>query len=459
MTGCPSMTPRSLWAEARQLVRLAGPILVGQLAFVATAAADSVMAGWLGVLPLAAVGLGAALWVPVTTFIGGVLYVLLPRVAGHQAAGRDGQAGREAVHGAWLGAALGGLGAVLLVAVARWGFSWLGLAPDLAAATARYLVPLAVGLPFAGIWTAARYFCDGHGDTRPAMFTALGVAAADMLLNLVLMFEAPLGAGSGLGLGVAGTGLATAISMACGAGALGAWATLADRYRTARRGARVCLPRGAALLEMLGKGVPIGLGLLVEYSIMLVIAVLVGRMGPSALAAHQIAFNISVTLFMVPVSISIAISIRVGAALGRGDAEADRHALVAGCVLATAVAALAAAGMLAAADRVAGLYSGARDVTILAAALLVPAAMFQVLDALQVAIVGALRGRGDVTVPLVMMLGAYWLVGLPAGWMLSAGLGVLGWWYGLVAAIATVTVLFGGRIALAGRRSRRPASS
>lgn len=447
MSGGPDMTWRALMTEVRQLGRLGGPVLISQLAYMAAAAADSVMAGRLGVLSLAAVGLGAALWVPVTTFIGGVLYVLLPRVAGHQAARRDGRAGKEAIQAAWLGAALGLIGAALLLVAAPRAFPLLSLSPDLAVTTMAYLTPLAVGLPFVGVWMAMRYFCDGHGDTKPAMITAIGVAAVNILLNLVLMFEAPFGAGTGFGLGVAGTGVATAISMVCGAVALTAWSGGAARYRPAWRGAGIPVPATAAVWDMLRKGLPIGLGLLVEYSIMTTIAVLVGREGPSALAAHQIAFNISVTLFMVPVAISIAISIRVGAALGRGDAAGERRALMAGCFLATILAAVAALAILGAADQVVALYSGAPVVAALAAALLVPAAAFQVVDALQVAIAGALRGRGDVTVPLLMMFGAYWLVGIPLGWSLSARFGVLGWWYALVAAITVVAVLFGVRAA------------
>ena len=50
---------------------------------------------------------------------------------------------------------------------------------------------------------------------------------------------------------------------------------------------------------------------------------LMGWIGTTALAAHQIALQIAAILFMVPFGISMAATVRVGHAVGRGDPVGD----------------------------------------------------------------------------------------------------------------------------------------
>ena len=185
--------------------------------------------------------------------------------------------------------------------------------------------------------------------------------------------------------------------------------------------------------------------LLVEYSMMSTVAVLIGGIGAVALAAHQIAFNVTVVLFMIPVSVSIGVSIRVGGAIGAADPVAARRALAAGLMLGCSLALITAMLVVALAPDIARIYTADQVVVALAVRLLLLAAAFQVIDALQVVLGGALRGRGDVNLPLLMMLGAYWAIGMPVGWQMGAAEGAAGWWYGILAGITTIAVLFAWR--------------
>lgn len=425
-------------SEVRRLIHLALPILVTQLAYMATAATDTVMAGSLGPTALAAVGLGAALWVPVTVFIGGSLYVMIPAIAGHIAARRDAEAGREAVHGAWLGVLLGGVGGLVLWVLAPVGLRHAGVAPEIVEPAVGYLRGVAPGLPFMGLWTAARFFCDGHSDTRPAMLTALCTATLNVPLNYLLMFSA--------GLGVVGTGLSTGLGLVVGAGLMSLRALRARRYaRAGLRRARKAID-AAAVAALLRKGVPVGLMFLAEYSALSAVAVLVGGLGAVALAAHQVAFNLTMTLFMIPASLSVAVSIRVGAALGTGDAETARHSLKAGLLVGCGLSAGLAGLLLLAPEVVAGVYSPDAAVQALAARLFVLAGGFLVFDAVQIIIAGYLRGHGDVRGPMTLMLAAYWLVGMPTGWALSGPYGVIGWWGGLLCAIIVLAAMLAVRV-------------
>ena len=80
--------------------------------------------------------------------------------------------------------------------------------------------------------------------------------------------------------------------------------------------------------------------------------------------------------------------------------------------------------------------------------ILVVAALFQVFDGAQVALAGALRGLRDTGRPAVLAALSYLVVGPVVAWVLARplGLGVIGIWLGLAAALATVTGLFALRL-------------
>lgn len=428
---------RALRREAAALAILAGPVVVTQLAYVASAATDAVMAGRLGTEALAATGLGLAVWVPTVTFIGGVLHLLVPQVAAHVASGTSGAAGRAAVQGAWLGVLLSLAVAVLLALVAPALFRALEVDPAVVGPASDYLRAVCLGLPCYGLWTAARFFCDGHGDTRPAMLAAVGTAILNVPLNLFLMFDSPLGPGTGAGLGVTGAGLATAGVLLSGAMAMTGWTLRSSRYASARTGVSL-RPDPAAMLGLLRSGTPIGLSLLVRYSVMSAIAVAVGRVGAEALASHQVAYNVSLALFMLPVSISMAATIRVAACLGGGDVEGARRATGAALLLGLGVSGLAAVAIIMLPGPIVALYTPDPVVRDMAARLLLLAAGFHLLDAMQTILTGALRGRSDVMVPCLVSLAAYWLVAMPLGAVIVPAVGVAAWWWGLIAATAVI---------------------
>ena len=89
------------------------------------------------------------------------------------------------------------------------------------------------------------------------------------------------------------------------------------------------------------------------------------------------------------------------------------------------------------------LYIDDPEVIQIASTLLIIAALFQISDGVQVVGLGALRGLEDVRIPGVISLIAYWVIGLPIGYVLGfqLGFGVNGVWTGLLVGLSVAALL------------------
>jgi MATE family multidrug resistance protein len=208
------------------------------------------------------------------------------------------------------------------------------------------------------------------------------------------------------------------------------------------------------LRNLLATGLPIGVTVMMEGSLFIVTALLIGRLGGVEVAAHQIAINVASLCFMIPFGLAEATTVRVGHALGRGDRDGLRRAAFAGFVLMFATQAVSGLLLLFGNHALAGLYTADTTVAALAATLLLYAAAFQFPDGVQVLSAGALRGLRDTRRPMLLAALAYWGVGMPLGAGLGLGLrwGPQGMWVGLIVGLTTAAVLLSTRFLRSSRR-------
>jgi MATE family multidrug resistance protein len=89
------------------------------------------------------------------------------------------------------------------------------------------------------------------------------------------------------------------------------------------------------------------------------------------------------------------------------------------------------------------IYTEDQAVIAIAAQLLIIAGFFQLFDGTQVVGLGVLRGIGDVNIPTLITFIAYWIIGIPIGYLLgiTMKIGVNGIWYGLTLGLLTASVL------------------
>ena len=431
--------------EIANLLKLALPLILAQLAQNTLGFVDTLMVGRLGSGALAGIALGSTVFHFFLIIMTGVLLAVSPLVSQAHGASDQEAAARAVRQGLWLG---------LVLFVPTFVLLWnieplllrLGQDAETSALSSRYLRAIAWGLLPALGTTALRGFLEGLAVTRPIMvFSFIGLGL-NVVANNILMF----GRFGAPALGLVGTGYASSLVYFSVFAMTAAY--IAFHYGGYRIFSRLRVPDFGMFRELLKVGVPIGLTLGFEVSMFSAMTFFMGLLGAAQLAAHQIALQSASITFMVPLGLSIATSVRVGQAAGRGDLRVARRAGYAGMVSSLFFMVLSALMFWFLPRFVTGLYLDVSDpanaeVISLAAAFLAIAAMFQLFDGLQVSASGALRGLKDTRVPMLITLFAYWFVGIGSGAFLgfAARLGGRGLWLGLVIGLAVAAVLLAWR--------------
>jgi len=442
--------------ELRTLLALAGPIIIAQLAHTAMGFVDAVMAGRVGPRDLAAVALGNSIWVPVFLLMTGILLATTPKVAQRHGAGTPGEIGPLVRQALWLALAAG-LGASLLLFNAEPVLHLMKVDPDLIGPCMGYLHGIGTGLPSVALYHVLRCCSDGMGRTRPSMVLGLCGLALNIPLNYVFIYG-HLGVPA---MGGVGCGWATASVMWMMLLGMAAWVRWAPAYRDAAVFGHFQWPQWGVIKRLLGIGLPIGIAVFAESSIFAVIALLIGSLGSTVVAGHQIALSISSMVFMIPFSLGMAVTIRVGQALGRDLPREARFAAGIGMATALAYACFSATLMFLGREYIARIYTADPAVLHIAAMLIVYAALFQFSDAIQVTAAGALRGYQDTRVTMLLTLFAYWGIGLPVGYLLGltdwlgAPAGPSGLWQGLIVGLTCAAAMLLVRLVRSARKRIR----
>lgn len=433
--------------EIRHLVRLALPILLAQVAQTAMTFVDTLMAGQVSAVDLAAVSIASSFWLPIILFSQGLLMAITPMVAQLNGARRATEIPALISQGLWLSLLISPL-ALLLLYGSPWLLPWMDVAPALADKTAGYLHAIAWGLPAYLFYQVLRNYTEGLSFTAPTMF----IGFIGLLLNIPVNYVLIYGKLGLPALGAVGCGVASALVF--WAMALSMWWFIcrSPRYQHCRLFQQWSRPRWPTLTRLIQLGLPLGLATFCEVTMFTLVAILLASLGAELVAGHQIALNFSSLVFMLPLSLSFAASIRVGHALGEGEPAKARRATLASLVLGLSLALLTATLTWQGRHWIASRYTDDAMVITLAAHLLIFAAIYQFSDTVQVVSSGALRGYKDTKMIFIITMVAYWGVGLPVGLILGLtdrlqpAMGPQGFWIGLISGLTCAALLFSWRL-------------
>jgi MATE family multidrug resistance protein len=410
--------------SARRIFPLAWPVFIGQLAVLGFGTTDTVLLARHSAVDLAALAVGVSAYVTVFVGLMGVVLAIGPIVGQLYGARRLREAGEQLHQAVWLALALSALGSVLLLFPQPF-LSMAKATPEVAGKVQAYLRALAFALPAALLFTVYRGFNNAVSRPKAVMALQIGGLACKIPLSLLLVrgLDGPLHVPA---LGVTGCGVATAIVMWCQLGI--AWTVLRrdafyQRFELWHHGLN--RPAWQPLAAQLKLGIPMGLSILIEVTGFTFMAIFISRIGPVAVAGHQIAANLVSLLFMLPLGLANGTSTLVAQRIGAGDVVDARRLGWHGLQIGGTIAALLGSTVFLLRKSVVGLYT--HDPLIAAAALplLAWVALFHIGDALQSVTSFVLRAWHVATVPVVIYALSLWGVGLGGGWLLAES-GALG---------------------------------
>ena len=416
--------------------RLAVPVVLAQVGLMLMGVVDTLMVGRVSAEALAAVALGNLYFITLMVPASGTLMVLDAVVA--QAVGARDYEGvaRGVQRGFLLAIALAVFTSVLLLPVRPMLVLFHQPPALVPIATSYVLISILGVLPFLA-FVVLRQSLQAMGQMRVLVAVIVVANLTNAFLNWVFVYG-HLGSPA---LGAPGSAWATLVSrwlmamLLLGFG----WHALRSALVPWRRETRHLAP----LRAMLRLGVPIGLQQGLEFGAFAAIGVLMGVLGTTEMAAHQIAINIASLTFMVPLGVGAAAAVRVGHAAGAGDAGAARESARAAIVCGVGFMVCTAVVFLLVPGAIAARYTRDVPVVALAATLIPVAGVFQVFDGIQAVCAGVLRGLGDTRAPFVINLAGFWLAGFPVSVALGfhTRLGAVGLWWGFVAGLGAVAAL------------------
>jgi MATE family multidrug resistance protein len=400
--------------ELRSLWLLAWPILVGQLAYVGMAVVEVAMAGHASVQDLAAVSLGVSIWNMLMLTVMGVMMAINPIVAHHVGAGELDQIPHKVRQALWKALAIGLLGC-LLANLAGLSFDHLSLEPRVRDLARNFVLITSLALPLFACYRVLYGYSTSLNQTKPLMVIALLSLGLNIVVNWLLVF-------GNLGfprLGGVGCAWATLLTVIFNLVALIWWMRRSAVYRPSWPFDHFESPHWPEIKSLLKLGLPIGITYFAETSAFSLISLLIAKFGSTQMAAHQIALNFTSLVFMVPLSLGLALLTRVGQSLGAGDATRARYQAWVGVAVGLGFAAVSATLLAIFSQQVASAYTNDAAVVALTAQLLLLAAFFQLSDATQVIASCAVRGYKVTRTPMLIHMTAFWLIGLPLGYMLG----------------------------------------
>lgn len=438
-----------LVADARTIAALGGPLLGNNLSVTGMSFVDTIMAGRLGAVDLAGLAIGAASFNLFMFFGFGLLMAVSPCVAHAYGANEPRNVTAYARQSWWLVLAL----SVILIAgmqQARLFLPAIGITRDVLPVAIGYVEAVSWGMPGLLAFFALRYTSEGLGRTKPIMYIGLCGFVINAIGNWIFMYG-KLGAPA---LGAVGCGVSTALTSWVMFLAMLFHMQLHRAYRAFTFFARVDRPDRRVIGELTRVGLPIAGSILAEGGLFVAAALIMGGMGATVAAGHQIALNYAAFMFMVPLAISSATTIHVGHTLGKGDVRGARNAGLLGVAMCAVVMTISAIVILLLNDQIAALYTRDAPVRELAATLLLMAALFQFSDGVQVGAAGALRGFKDTTVPMALCVFAYWVLGFTFAYYFGVyrGEGPVLVWIGLNVGLTISAVALVARYMIVTRR-------
>ncbi|WP_041604157.1 MATE family efflux transporter [Histophilus somni] len=429
--------------EAKKLIAIATPILLAQVAQNSMGLVDTIMAGRVSAADMAAVAVGASIWLPLVLFGHGLLLALPPTISYLNGSGQRDHIAHQIRQGLWI-VFISCIPLGLLIYNSDFVIQYMKMEEKLANITIGYLRAMLWGLPGYLLLINFRCLNDGIAKTKPAMVITFFGLLCNIPLNYIFIYG-KLGIPA---FGAVGCGIATAIVnwIMC------LMMIVYSKHARNQRDLKVFehlfeKPDTKTLAKLFRLGLPIAVSLCCEVALFALTSLLLSPLGTQVVASHQIALNTSSFAFMLPMSLGMATTILVGQRLGEGKIDNAKQISFSALTVGLSIAFLTASIIFFFRYEIAAIFVNDKEVIAISSSLLMIVALYQFSDTAQVVSSGALRGYKDTQAILYITLFCYWGIGMPLGFSLSRtdwiipSIGAAGFWVSFVVSLTIAAIL------------------
>ena len=409
----------------KSILRLAVPIIIGQLGGIITGLADTIMVGQHSTQELAAASFVNNVLNTFIIFGTGFSFALIPLVGENLA--RD----KRYVVSAWLKNGIVAnfvLSLVMMVvlAVIYFNIHHLGQPEELLPLIRPYFLVSMVSVIFIMLANSFRQFVEGITNPSVSMWVLLSGNLMNIVGNYILIYG-KLGFPE---MGLMGAGYSTLFSRILMFFMFVLIFVLRPSYKVYRKGFMRMWVLPNRLMRVTKLGVPIALQQGLEAATFSLTAIMVGWIGGLELAAHQVVISISTISFMTYLGLGSATAIRTSFYKGAGDWAQVRKTTVAGVHMGLVVSVVTCVALYIFKDSISYVFSDDPKVSAIVIMLLPILMLYQFVDGAQIILANALRGLSDVKAIMWISFVANFLIAIPAGYLLGfpLGMGITGIW-------------------------------
>lgn len=421
----------------KETFKLALPVSIGQLGHIMMGVVDSLMVGRVGADSLAASSLAGGIFFLLLVIGIGINTAVTTLVSIKIGEKKISECG-EILNNAFVVNIISSLILFLLIFSASYYFVEMGQPLEVSKKAGSYLRIISFSVFPYMIFQMLKQFSEGVADVKPPMILAIIANVINVFMNWVLIY-------GNLGfepLGLDGAGISTLINRSFMGAGMVFYFYYNKSYKQYKLYIQIRNINKNIIKQILKIGVPSGLQYVFEVAAFTFSAIMVGWLGSKYLAAHHIALNLATVSYMLILGIATAGNIRVGNYYGERNSIELRKAGKTAIFLGVSIMSFFAVLFFLFRTYIPWLYIDDIDVINTTASLLIIAGFFQIFDGMQAVTAGVLRGLMDVKKPMFIILAAYWLVGIPSGYIFAFNLelNAFGVWIGFLIGLVIIGI-------------------
>lgn len=419
---------------------LALPIVGSQVGHTLVHMADSIIVGhFTDTTQLASVSLVNSIFILIMVIGLGISYGLTPLIAQENGRQNYAECGKLLSNSLIINVLIG----IFLYCLVHFGvllvIDHLNQTPAVVSYAKPYLGLLSASIIPLLVFQTFKQFAEGLGFTKQAMFVSIWGNALNITLGIIFV-KGMFGIKP---MGVSGVGLSTLIDRTLMAIVMAVYVLRSKHFKKYLIDFKATWIDKVRAFKLIKIGAPVAMQYSFEISAFSGAAILIGTIGAVEQAAHQIAIGLAATTYMMASGVASAATIKTGNNFGKNNFDDLRKSAIASYHVILLFMSCTAIMFVMANNLLPFIYTSDLKVVAIASQLVIIAGFFQLFDGTQVVGLGVLRGIGDVNMPTFITFLAYWVVGIPVGYILGFhfGLGVNGIWYGLTLGLLTASIL------------------